>query len=111
MASTDKIHFDLDAVERGEDFEVFAFPVTNQETKERRILHATDPADIDYQDLLAIETPVQFFRYTMSQEDRDFLATTRIKGWRLGKLVEAYLEHYKAQDRVGTAEQRKKLGF
>ncbi len=110
MASTDKIHFNLDEIERDDEFEVFTFAVKGADG-EQRTLQATDPADIDYQDLLAIESPVQFFRYTMSQEDRDFLATTRIKGWRLGKLVEKYLEHYKAADRVGNEEQRRKLGF
>lgn len=111
MASTDKIHFNLDEVERDDKFEVFTFAATDKETKEQRTLRATDPADIDYQDLLAIETPAQFFKYTMTQEDRDFLAKTRIKGWRFGKLIEAYLAHYKAQERVGTEEQRRKLGF
>ncbi len=110
MASTDKIHLDLDELEREDDFETFTFVVTDKDG-EKQTLQATDPADIDYQDLLAIDSPVQFFRYTMTQEHRDILAESRIKGWRLGKLVEKYLEHYKAADRVGNEEQRRKLGF
>ena len=111
MASNEKIHFNLDTVERGEEFEVFAANITDPATKESRRIEISDPAALDYQDLLTIDAPTEFFRLCMSQADRDFLAGARLESWRLSKLLEAYLEHYKAQDRVGTEAQRKKLGF
>lgn len=102
MASTDTIHFDLDTVERDTEFEIFAANIND------RRIEISDPADIAYQDLLACDTPMEFFRYTMSVEDRDFLAEQRIAGWRLGKLLEAYLKHYRAEERI---DERKKIGF
>lgn len=102
MADTGKVHFDLDTVERDETFEPFAVTI-----KGRRIV-ISDPADIDYQDLLTVQQPLEFFKFTMSQEDRDYLREQHFPGWRLGKLFEAYLDHYKAEERI---DQRKKLGF
>lgn len=103
MASTDKIHFNADEAERPQEFEPFVTVLNG------RTITISDPADIDFQDLLEIENPMGFFKYTMSQEDRDWLASERgIKGWRLGLVLEQYLKHFQAADRI---EQRKKLGF
>lgn len=102
MASTDKIHLNLDEVTRGDSFEMFAVNVNG------RRIEISDPAELDYQDLLECETPVEFFRFCMSADDREFLSKQRIPGWRLGKLLEGYLDHYKAQERT---DNRKKLGF
>lgn len=102
MASTDKIHFNLDEAAREETFDLFVAVVND------RRIEISDPADIDYQDLLACDSPIEFWKFTMSQEDRDWLAEQRIKGWRIGLLLEKYLKHYKAQERV---DARKKLGF
>ncbi len=106
MASTDKVHLNLDTAERPEEFELFATVING------RRIEIGDPADIDYKDLLTIDTPLQFFRYTMSEEDRNWLAEQNLKGWRLGLLLETYLRHYRAQERIDERlEQRKKLGF
>ena len=104
MASTDVIHFNADTAERPDEFEVFTAVVGD------KTLRITDPADIDYQDLLQCETPLEFFKYAMSQEDRDHLANTRLKSWRLNLLLEAYLKHYRASERVDK-DVRAKLGF
>ena len=106
MASTDKVHLNLDTAEREEEFELFATVING------RRIEISDPADLDYKELLAIETPLQFFRYTMAEEDRDYLAEQNLKGWRLGLLLESYLKHYRAQERIDERlEQRKKMGF
>ncbi len=108
MASTDKIHLNLDEVQRPEDqqFEVFATVING------RRIEISDPAEIDYKDLLTIDTPLQFFRYTMSEDDRNYLAEQNLKGWRLGLLLEGYLKHYRAEERIDQRlEQRKRLGF
>lgn len=108
MAATDKVHLNLDTAERPEDqqFELFTTVVND------RTITITDPAEIDYKDLLTIETPLQFFRYTMSEADRDFLAEQNLKGWKLGLLLESYLTHYRAEERIDERlAQRKKLGF
>lgn len=105
MASTDKVHLDLDTVERDpkQSFEVFAFTLNG------RRIEITDPADIDYQDLLNCETPAEFLQFTMAEDDREYLRGAKgLKGWRFGLLLEAYLKHYKAAERL---DDRKKLGF
>lgn len=105
MTTPEKVHLNLDTVERDPEhsFEVFAFVLNG------RRIEIQDPAEIDYQDLLECESPAEFLRYTMTEEDRDYLAGAKgLKGWRFGKLLEAYLKHYKAAERV---DDRKKLGF
>ena len=104
--ANDTVHFNLDTAERKEEFELFAAVV-----RDRRI-EISDPAEIDYRDLLTIENPMQFFRFCMSQEDRDFLSEQNLKGWELGLLLESYLSHYRAKERIDERlEARKKLGF
>lgn len=105
MASTDKVHFVVDDAQRDEKpIDPFVADIKG------RLVTFGDPAEIDYQDLLSCETPMEFWKYTVSQEDRDHIATTRMESWRLGALLKAYLEHYRATDRVD-ADVRKKLGF
>ena len=102
MASTDRIHFNLDTAERPDHFEVFVANIAG------KAVPISDPADLDYKVLLAVDSPFEFFRHCMSQEDRDLLAAQDMPGWRLGLLLEAYLKHYKAEERI---DERKRLGF
>lgn len=103
MASTDHIDLNLDTAERPADQvkPPFAFA-----WKGRRVV-LTDPADVDYQNLLEIENPLQFLRYTATQEDRDFLASKEgsMEGWRLNLMMESYYKHF------GMSKERQKLGF
>lgn len=100
--AVNRIDLNLDTITREAEFEPFVFVVGDRE------ITLGDPAELDYQDLLECETPLQFIRYTATEEDRDFLAKQRIPGWKLGRLLEEYLKHYKAEERV---DARKKLGF
>ena len=102
MASTDKIHLNLDTAEREQEFETFAVNIGD------RRIEITDPAEIDWNDLMNCDSPVEFWKYTMKQEDRDYLAAQKLKSWRIALLLEKYLAHYKAEERV---DARKKLGF
>ena len=106
MASTDVVHLNLDTAEREDKFETFAVVI-----HERRV-EISDPAEIDFKDLLQIENSMQFLRYCMSQEDRDWLAEENLKGWELGLLLESFLKHYRATERIDERlDQRKRLGF
>lgn len=102
MASTDKVHLNLDTTERDEEFEPFVVSVNG------KALTLNDPAEMDYQQLIECETPLQWLKYTMTQEDRDHLAVAKLKAWRLGKLMDGYMAHFKTKERVDT---REKLGF
>lgn len=101
-SAVDRIDLNLDTVTRDQEFAPFVFVVGD------RAIELGDPAELDYQDLLECDTPLQFIRYTATEEDRNFLAQQRIPGWKLGRLLEEYLKHYKAEERV---DARKKLGF
>jgi len=61
---------------------------------ESRAVTMTDPAEIDWRDLLDIEKPIHFLKHCVTQEDRDFIKTCPIEGWRFGALIEAYQRHY-----------------
>lgn len=103
MASTDKIVLDLDTIERPADQKKAEFAFN---WKGRRIV-LTDPAELSYQELLEIEHPLGFIRYTASQEDRDHLAKEPMEGWRMGILIENYYKHFGLDDK----NREKKLGF
>lgn len=98
-APIESVDFDLDAVERQKTYKQFSF-----NWKGRR-LTASDPAELDYRKLLEIETPLAFLRYTMSEDDRDYLAANEMESWRLNLLMEAYYRHF------GMDKDRSKLGF
>lgn len=100
------VDFDLDAVQRPQTYKPFVFSVKDAANGDQpRVITLSDPAELDYQKLLEIESPMGFLRYVASQEDRDFLATAKIEGWRLGALMEAYYRHF------GMDQNRAKLGF
>lgn len=106
VAAVQPVDFDLDAAQRPVSYKPFVFSVKDPNNNdEKRAITLSDPAELDYQKLLEIESPIGFLRYVASQEDRDFLATAKIEGWRLGALMEAYYRHY------GMDQQRAKLGF
>jgi hypothetical protein len=106
VAAVQAVDFDLDAVERETTFKPFTFTVKDpKKDNEPRVIVLSDPAELDYQKLLEIESPIGFLRYVASQPDRDFLAQAKIEGWRLGKLMEAYYRHYNLD------QSRAKLGF
>lgn len=99
----ENVVLDLDSVEREEKFDPFTVRIAG------RTITMTDPAEIDWQDLLALETPVDFLRFCMSADDRDFLAEQRIPGWKLGRLMEAYQRHYKLEEQIAAARRRSSL--
>lgn len=106
MASTNNtIHLDLDTAERPADqvHEPFTF------NWKGRAITLSDPAEIDWRELLEIESPVGFLRYTATQEDREFLRSDagKMEGWRIGVLMEGYYKHF-GLDKNKSAD---KLGF
>ena len=101
MASTDKIHLDLDSEERGEEYTDFVF------SWKGRTLTLSDPANQDFRKIVEVENPLGFLRLTASQADRDFLASDEgfMEAWRLNRLMEKYYKHF------GLDKERKNLGF
>ncbi len=85
---TDKIDFNLDVVEREKTYKPFVVGIGG------RSVTMTDPSEFDWKDLADIDQPVQFFKYACDAETRAFLLAQKIPGWKLGKLIEAYMAHY-----------------
>lgn len=101
------IALDLDAAQRpAEDVvEPFAARVGG-----KRIV-MTDPQEIDWQDLLEIEDPAGFLRHCVSKEDRDHLRGLTLPGWKFGKLIDAYLAHYRLEEKMEEARRRQTRRF
>ena len=92
--TNERIDFNLDTVEREKTYQPF-HPAING-----RVITMTDPSELDWKQLLEIESPVMFLRYCVSEEDKDFLRDAKIPGWKFGKLIEAYQKHY-GLDKLG----------
>lgn len=97
----EEITLNLDTVERpGGPIKPFSAVVEG-----RRIV-MTDPEDIDWQDLLEIEDPLDFLRHCVSDEDRTYLRGVKIPGWKFGVLMERYQKHYKLDEKIREAQRQ-----
>ena len=54
----------------------------------------TDAAELEWDDLAQMDSPEDFVRLTLSEEDQDYLYGAKIPGWKFGTLWEAYQRHY-----------------
>lgn len=66
----------------------------------------TDPGEIDWQDLAAIDAPVDLFSVALSREDREHFRETRIPGWKFNELMESYYTHYDFEEKIRDAKRR-----
>lgn len=100
-----KIHLDLDAAERPADEvkEPYTFTIAGRE------ITMIDPGELDWQDLLFITNPMDFLRYALSSEDRDFLLDQKVPGWKFGLLMEGFYKHYDLEKKVEDAKRRERL--
>lgn len=85
--------FNLDQIERerpidGKERVPFVLVVGDRE------IVMTDPQELSWQQLMDIEKPVNFFRYCVSDEDRDFIKKLPIPGWKFNELLEQFMDHY-----------------
>lgn len=82
------VQFSLDTFEREKTYELFAADLGG-----KRIV-MTDPAELEWQDLAELDDPVEFIELCMSDEDREYLLSLRLKAWQLEGLMAAYMTHY-----------------
>lgn len=87
---------DLDAEQRDEDEvkEPFTFKYGG------RSMTMIDPEEIDWLDLVDLKSPTEILSYALTSEDRTFLFGQSMPGWKMGKLVKAYMNHYGLEDRM-----------
>lgn len=91
----DEISINLETIEREKTYKPFsAFIPATKAGEEGRKITMTDPAELDWQDLLEVDQPQKFLRYCISDEDKEWLLEQKIKGWQFAKLIEAYMKHY-----------------
>lgn len=88
-SSVPKVAFNLDTVERERVYEPYVVALSTGET-----ITMTDPADLEWQDILLIENPADFFRFCVSEEDKQKLRKEKIPGWKMRLLIADYQTHY-----------------
>lgn len=99
------VDFDLDAAQRPEK-DVKA-PFTARIGG--RVVSFKDPEDLDWKDLLSIEDPIGFLRYSVTEEDRIHIVGQKMAGWQLGQLMEAFQQHYGFEDKIAEAQRKARL--
>lgn len=94
------VDFDLDAYERPEHVEPFAVVVGG-----KRIV-MTDPAELDWQDLIELEHPAEIIRLCVDKEGRDHLRELKLPFFKFEKLIEQYSAHYQLEDQIAEARRK-----
>lgn len=99
------VDFDLDAAQRPADKvkSTFVARIGGRE------IEFADPETLDWKDLLGIDEPVGFLRYSVSEDDRLHLLAQEMPAWKLGQLMEAYQIHYGFEDKIAEAQRKARL--
>lgn len=74
-----------------------------------REITMTDPAELDWRELILLESPTEFLRLSLSAEDRKFLLEQDLPGWKFNRLMESYYSHYDLEEKVRKARQQQRL--
>lgn len=97
---------DLDALERPEKDVKPPFVVKIADRK----ITFTDPGEIDWQDLAAVDVPADLFAVALSREDRQFFREQRIPGWKFNELMRSYYVHYDFEEKIKAAKRQAQFG-
>lgn len=84
-----KVQFNLETAEREKSYEPYTVALTGGV-----VITMTDPAELDWKEILLIENPSDFFKFCVSDEDKDHLRKEKIPGWKMRLLIEDYQRHY-----------------
>ena len=93
MAAGQKVSFNLETAEREKVYEPYTIALSTGE-----VITMTDPADLDWTQILLIQNPADFFRFCVSEDDKDKLRGEKIPGWKMRLLIEDYQTHYGLSD-------------
>lgn len=96
-----KVTFNLATAEREKSYEPYVVALSTGET-----IVMTDPADLEWQEILMIENPADFFRFCVSEEDKKKLREEKIPGWKMRLLIADYQTHYGLGDAGNDAGSR-----
>ncbi len=95
MTGPREIDVDLDSMERDKSYPTFRFAVAGRE------IDFTDPAELDWQDLLKLDEESEFIQLAMSPEDSKFFLEQKVPAWKLRKLMKMYQDHYELETGKG----------
>ena len=68
----------------------------------------TDPSELDWTVLAAIQQPGDLINSALSREDRKHIRETELPGWKFNRLMESYYTHYDLEDKIREAQQRQR---
>ena len=86
--SQTKVSINLDDLERKNVKEPFVAVIGGREVK------FSDPEDMDWEDLAALESPGDFVDMCTSDEDREHIYDQKLPAFKFKRLFEAYQQHY-----------------
>ena len=69
-----------------------------------------DPSEIDWRDLAAVEIPADLLRVAMTRDDRQYLTSLALPGWKFNRLMEAYYLHYDLEEKIANAKRQARFG-
>jgi len=95
----DNITLNLDTIE-SEVAEPFVFSVGAEK------FTMTDAQDLDWQVLMDLESPLDFFRHCLPEEDKDRFLKQEVSGRKMNALIQAYMTHYGIGDKGNAAASR-----
>lgn len=100
-----RVNINLDEIENEEAKEPFVAVLAGRE------IVFSDPAELDWQDLLEIGDPVDFLRYVVSEEDRKHIHKQKLPAFKFNRLMEAFMTYYELDEKLEQArrEQRRAL--
>lgn len=70
----------------------------------------SDPTEIDWRDLAAVEIPADLLRVAMSREDRLYLQGLALPAWKFNRLMDAYYTHYDLEEKIRNAKRQAAFG-
>lgn len=94
---------DLDTLERKDRKPPFKAKIGD------RVIEMIDPQEIDWRDLLQMQDPREFLRLALSEEDRSYLSSLELPGWKFGQLMEAFYRHYDLEQLAADARRQQAL--
>ncbi len=74
-----------------------------------REITMTDPSELDWKDLILLESPTEFLRLCLSKEDRDHLYGLDLSGWKFNRLLEAFYKHFDLDEKLRQARRQQQL--
>jgi hypothetical protein len=92
MPNPDKIDLNLDTVEE-ESIADFTFSIGAES------FTVTNARDLDWKILMDMESPLDFFRHCMKEEDKERFLKQDISGRKMNILIETYMKHFGLGDK------------